>query len=339
MSLPSVAKEKTSNKVSLVTIPSVTLVQPVQVIGSQPQQPKRIFVQSIQTIQQPSIQPPAFITTKVNKPRPLSQPVTIAPIIKTHPRPVINKLVAAVPLTSSQSTFSSIASAAATTTQNRLQSFQLKTPNIVVSTNSPATKSIIVGQTIVSSRISLNDKQQGVAKITKVSTATPFPAIAPKRTTTTAAAAAPPPPPPTSTKRGGLTIEKIVSFSSNNSSTSSTSSSHHKTVAALNVAKLDPVKVRYRTILENLLQLKNNFIRRTITQAIQQKLANQSNEDLLNVIFKSFELTLLSVNIEQIYLNVSRLFFVSYFKKSIEHVLTCVFSLFFLGYRNNRKHI
>lgn len=51
--------------------------------------------------------------------------------------------------------------------------------------------------------------------------------------------------------------------------------------------------------------LQNNFVKRTITQAIQQKLCNQSNEDLLNVIFKSFELTLLSVNVEQISLNVS----------------------------------
>ncbi|XP_055318970.1 telomere-associated protein RIF1 [Sitodiplosis mosellana] len=301
MSLPSVAKERTANKVSLVTRPSVTLVQPVQVIGSSAssQQPTLIYVQSIQTIQPASstTQPqqlhqqqnkPAYITTKVNKPKSLSQPVTIAPI-KTHPRSTINKLVA-VPSTSSSSSTSSL------TISKRLQTFQLKTPNTVVTTNFHQSKPTIVGQTIVSPRIVLNDKQT-VAKITKVSTATPLASIAPKRTTTITTTTAA----PTATIKGGLTIERFGS-SSSNSTTASTTSTHNKT-AALNVAKLDPVKFRYRTILENLLQLKNNFIRRTITQAIQQKLANQSNEDLLNVIFKSFELTLLSVNVDQIYLN------------------------------------
>lgn len=61
---------------------------------------------------------------------------------------------------------------------------------------------------------------------------------------------------------------------------------------------------RYRTILENLLQLKNNFVRKTITQAIQQKLCSQTSDDLLNVIFRSFELILVSVNLEQVCLNV-----------------------------------
>lgn len=326
MSLPSVAKEKTANKVSLVTRPSVTLVQPVQVIGSSAssQQPTLIYVQSIQTIKpasstaqqnqqqlQPHPQPPhkpAYITTKVNKPKSLSQPVPIASF-RAQPRSTINKLVAIPPSSSSASSSSAVATTAAALSK-RLQTFQLKTPNKVASQST-----IQVGQTIVSPRILVNDKQT-VAKITKVSTASPFAPIAPKRTTTTtinttavaavAASTTTAATTTTTTIKGGLTIERFGS-SSSNSTTTSTTSSHNKT--ALNVvAKLDPVKFRYRTILENLLQLKNNFIRRTITQAIQQKLANQSNEDLLNVIFKSFELTLLSVNVDQIYLNVSTFF-------------------------------
>lgn len=296
MSLPSVAKEKTSNKISLVTRPSVTLVQSVPVAS----RPTLIYVQSIQTIQQPTTttQQPIYITTKINKPKSLSQPVTIAPIVKTNPRSTqINKFVA-VPSTSSTSS-SSVASSSSTVTPNRFQlktqhqTFQLKAQNLI-SKNSQHLKPTIVGQTIVSPRILLDDKP-AIAKITKVSTATPFPQIEPKRTTTTTTTI--------STTKSGLTIDKFASSSSSTNATASiTSSIHNKTT---DVDKLDPVKLRYRTILENLLQLKNNFIRRTITQAIQQKLANQSNEDLLNVIFKSFELTLLSVNVEQIYLNVS----------------------------------
>lgn len=241
MSLPSVVKGKTSNKVSLVSKPNVTLVQPVQVIGSSASQPTFIYVQSIQ----PTSSQQAYITTKVNKPKILSQPVTIA-TSKPNTRPP------AIPSTS--------------TDANRVHTFQLKSQNIVPVINTH--KPIIVGQTVVTPHIPSNEKQATV-KITKISRPSPF----------------------------HLSTNKFDRLTISTTSNSKTS--------APNVTKLDPVKYRYRTILENLLQLKNNFVRRTITQAIQQKLCNQSNEDLLNVIFKSFELTLLSVNVEQIYLNVS----------------------------------
>lgn len=256
MSLPSVVKEKTSNKVSLVSRPNVTLIQPVQVIGSSASQPTLIYVQSIQP--QATSSQHAYITTKVNKPKSLSQPVIISST-KPNPQHLANKFVA-IPSTSSA--------------PNRVQTFQLKSPNVVPAVNTQ--KPVIVGQTVIKSQIPLDDKQ-AIAKITKLSTASSFQL-------------------PTNNRlKGSLTLNSLVPLPT---------ASNIKT-AATNVAKLDPVKCRYRTILENLLQLKNNFVRRTITQAIQQKLCKQSNEDLLNVIFKSFELTLLSVNVEQIYLNVS----------------------------------
>ncbi|XP_031630686.1 telomere-associated protein RIF1 [Contarinia nasturtii] len=235
MSLPSIPKEKTSNKVSLVTRPSVTLVQPVSVIGSSVPKTKLIYVQSIQTIPPSTKAEHVSITTKVNTPKSSSQPVTIAPK-KPISRPTTNQLIA-VPSTSSAS--------------NRLQTFlQFKASKVTSAVPSTQKSSTIVGQTVINSRLQPNDKH---------------------------------------------TISKIGPIQENTSSIVNNKSLH--------LSKIDPVKLRYRTILENLLQLKNSFIRRTITQAIQQKLANQSNEDLLNVIFKSFELTLLSVNIEQIYLN------------------------------------
>lgn len=257
MSLPSIAKEKTSNKVSLVARPSVTLVQPVQVIGSSAPKSTVIYVQSIK----PSTSQLTYIATTVNKTKSSIQPVTIAP--KPNPRPPTFKRFVTIPSTST--TNSSV--------PNRLQQLQLNTTNIVTISNSK--KPTFVGQQCVvkqqpfaTTQIKLNDKQ-AITKIVKTSKVSTLPQSQPQ----------PQPLPP----------NQPIGH-------------NHKTST---VVKLDPIKNRYRTILENLLQLKNNFIRRTITQAIQQKLANQSNEDLLNVIFKSFELTLLSVNIEQIYLNVS----------------------------------
>lgn len=246
MSLPSIAKEKTSNKVSLVTRPSVTLVQPVPVIGSSVPKPKLIYVQSIQSHHPSSANTvPPSITTKVNTLKSsLSQPVPIAPK-KPIPRPIINQVIA-VPSTSSSS-------------QNRLQTFLQFKASKVTSTAANTPKVTSIGaKTVVNSRLQSNDKQ---------------------------------------------TISSIAQTKSVPENATTSIANNDK--ASLYLSKIDPVKVRYRTILENLLQLKNNFVRRTITQAIQQKLANQSNEDLLNVIFKSFELTLLSVNIEQISLNVS----------------------------------
>lgn len=237
MSLPSVTKEKTSNKVSLVT-------------GSQ--QPTLIYVQSIQPQQSSQS---TFITTK---PKIVNQSVRIATTKSIQRHTPINKIVA-VPSTSSA--------------PNRVQTFQLKTPN-VVSITKP--KPVIVGQTKVTPRFLTNHKQ-AIRKITTVSTPSPFPV--------------------------SITTNKSINARATLDQIASTTVNHRSTPT--NASKLDPVKYRYRTILENLLQLKNNFVRRTITQAIKQKLCNQSNEDLLNVIFKSFELTLLSVNVEQIYLNVS----------------------------------
>lgn len=254
MSLPSVAKEKTSNKVSLVTRPSVTLVQPVQVIGSSASQPRLIYVQSIP--QQNS--QPAFITTKVNKPQTFNKSATIT-TSKSIQKTAINKIVA-IPSSS---------------TSKQVQTFQLKVPKVVPIAKP---KPVIISHTKLTTRIPLNDKQT-IAKITKIGTPTPLP----KLSVTT----------PIKQIKDNVILDQISSSILNSKT------------APTNVSKPDPVKYRYRTILENLLQLKNNFVRRTITQAIREKLCNQSNEDLLNVIFKSFELTLHSVNVEQIYLNVS----------------------------------
>lgn len=268
MSLPSFAKDKTSNKVSLVTRPTVTLVQPVEVIGSSASQPTLIYVQSTK--------PPAqqtYITPKVNKPKSSSQPVSIRQYhivtnkagvpTRTVVRPTAQK-IAPIPSTSSTSSTPS-----SSPNPNRVHAFQVKEPNSVLTTNPQ--KPIIFNQsTVAGSRAVLNDKPV-VTRITKITTAstvsTPIKDI--------------------------VTVPKLPTTSA---------------AALPNVTKVDPIKFRYRTILENLLQLKNSFIRSTITKAIQQKLCKQSNEDLLNVIFKSFELTLLSVNVEQIQLNVGVLF-------------------------------
>lgn len=67
----------------------------------------------------------------------------------------------------------------------------------------------------------------------------------------------------------------------------------------------DGLAYRYRTILEDLLCLRNSFVRKTITHAIRQKLYFQTSGELLDVIFKSFEIILESVKIDQLPLNVS----------------------------------
>lgn len=86
---------------------------------------------------------------------------------------------------------------------------------------------------------------------------------------------------------------------------STSASSSAAAAAAAAVAETnDPLINRYRTILENLLQLKNGLVQRTITEAIKSR-GYQTREDLLNVIFKSFELILHSVKVEEIYLNVN----------------------------------
>lgn len=66
-----------------------------------------------------------------------------------------------------------------------------------------------------------------------------------------------------------------------------------------------PLETRYRNILENLLQLKNPFVQRTVTLAVQQKICNQTSDDLLNVIFKTLELILSSIDVKQTLVNVS----------------------------------
>lgn len=66
-----------------------------------------------------------------------------------------------------------------------------------------------------------------------------------------------------------------------------------------------PLETRYRNILENLLQLKNPFVQRTVTLAVQQKICNQTSDDLLNVIFKTLELILTSIDVKQTLVNVS----------------------------------
>lgn len=65
-----------------------------------------------------------------------------------------------------------------------------------------------------------------------------------------------------------------------------------------------PLETRYRNILENLLQLKNPFVQRTVTLAVQQKICNQTSDDLLNVIFKTIELILTSIDVKQTLVNV-----------------------------------
>lgn len=66
-----------------------------------------------------------------------------------------------------------------------------------------------------------------------------------------------------------------------------------------------PLETRYRNILENLLQLKIPFVQRTVTLAVQQKICNQTSDDLLNVIFKTLELILTSIDVKQTLVNVS----------------------------------
>lgn len=76
---------------------------------------------------------------------------------------------------------------------------------------------------------------------------------------------------------------------------------------ALIESDYDGLAYRYRTILEDLLCLRNSFVRKTITHAIRQKLYFQTSGELLDVIFKSFEIILESVKIDQLPLNVSNL--------------------------------
>lgn len=271
MSLPSFTKDKTSNKVSLVTRPSVTVVQPVQLVGSS-KQPTLIYVQSIKP---PA--PPTTITTSTHKPKSSSQPVPISigktiiknkafvsnkPIAsaKTSFRPNVQKLIP-IPSTSSNS--------------NQLHAFQVRASNPVLTSNSQKQQTFVTTTTTAAGSRTVLDDKTLYTKITKVTV--------PNSDITSAIA----------------TIPKSTTVTSN-----------HKSGTVLNVTENDPIKFRYQTILEDLLKLKNNFIRRTITQAIKQKLCNQSTEDLLNVIFKSFELTLLSVNVEQIQLNVSLKYFI-----------------------------
>lgn len=111
----------------------------------------------------------------------------------------------------------------------------------------------------------------------------------------------------TTTRTNQFTLNSNTNSDPNTTNTTyAISSTVSQTSDATNVSTADQLTYRYRTILGNLLQLKNGLIRRTITEAIQQKLRNQTSEDLLNVIFKSFELILRSVKIEEIYLNVNR---------------------------------
>lgn len=62
---------------------------------------------------------------------------------------------------------------------------------------------------------------------------------------------------------------------------------------------------RYHTIIKDLLRLRNNFVRKTIAHAIQQKRYYRSSRELLDVLFKSFGIILESVKIDQLPLNVS----------------------------------
>lgn len=279
MSLPSVAKDKTSNKISLVTRPSVTLVQPAQVIGTSASQsqPTLIYVQSLQPSTQSQQQQSTFIgTDRAQKPKSFSQPSISIISSKTIRPPNINKIVS---LPSTSTTSNRPQSQTSITVPNRVQTIHFKSH---VTSAPSIQKPTIVSQTVnVPRPTALNDKSS-FTKITKFKHIQSVPTNTPAQTKSSVAIVGP------------------------------------------NAAKVDPVKYRYRTILENLLQLKNNFVRRTITQAIQQKLCNQSNEDLLNVIFKSFELTLLSVNVEQIHLNVSS---DQRFNKIHSHTWKCPFAI------------
>lgn len=347
MSLPSVARDKITNKVSLVTRPSVTLVQPATGTSASQSQPKLIYSTSYNVVQQPiqsqsqSSQqqqaqsqpqyqqqiPTYFSTTSVNKPKPLSQQISIISS-KTIRPPTVNKIIQLPSTTISPAatnrvqppiaqtpppqqvatTSTASTSASASLHPNRVQTIQ----TIHFKSNVPSAP-IHHKTTTVNSRPIITDRSPAIVPVT-ADTRLELPSQSSTSSTIIAGS--------TTIKRHDTTIQKLHPHSN-------ASSNHKANATTVNVVKVDPVKNRYRTILENLLQLKvltiicsfsemhvsilsffvfvfqNNFIKRTITQAIQQKLCNQSNEDLLNVIFKSFELTLLSVNVEQISLNVS----------------------------------
>lgn len=76
-----------------------------------------------------------------------------------------------------------------------------------------------------------------------------------------------------------------------------------------NTNQSDPTDLcdKYRSILQNLLKLKNDLVTKSISQAIQSTITDlktASSEDWLRVIFKTVGLILDTVNIKQIHLNV-----------------------------------
>lgn len=275
MSLPSVARDKISNKVSLVTRPSATSVQPFQVIGasaSQPQ-PKVIystFVQSTQPSSSNSIQhqqqpsqpqqqhPAYFSTTPINKPKPLSQQISIISS-KTIRPPTVNKIVQlpntsissgatiarVQPQSSSSSSISQFVSqsptpaAASASVPNRIQTIHFKSN--VPSAGSVHPKSTIVNTVASVSRPSSSDKSPAIVPVT-ASTRSNL-SITPLSSTTSVTHTA-------SIKRTETNVQKVQPVSS----TSSNNKAHAS--ATTTVVKADAVKNRYRTILENLLQLK-----------------------------------------------------------------------------------
>lgn len=270
MSLPSVARDKITNKVSLVTRPSVTLVQPATGTSASQPQPKLIYSTSYNVVQQPiqsqssqqqqiqqphyQQQPTYFSTTSVNKPKPLSQQISIISS-KTIRPPTVNKVIQLPSTTISSAaanrvqppivqtpphaqqvaTTTAAAAATAVSVPNRVQTIQ----TIHFKSNVPSAP-IHHKTTTVSSRPILNDRSPAIVPVT-ANTRPDLP-IVPSSSSASVTGA-------TTIKRHETIIQKLHPISN--------ASSNHKTNATtVNVVKVDPVKNRYRTILENLLQLK-----------------------------------------------------------------------------------
>lgn len=290
MSLPSGTRDKISNKVSLVTRPSATSVQPFQVIGtsaSQPQ-PKLIYSTVVQSIQPSSHSqqtqyqhhhqhkqqhPTYFSTAPTNKPKPISQQSVQISIIssKTIRPPTVNKVVQlpsasispaatinrvqptitqntqivsplSQPSSSSTAATTKTTTAAAVSVPNRVQTIHFKS-NVPSAVIHP--KTTIVNPVASISRPNLNDKPPATVPVTANTTRPALPIIPPPKSSSSVTAATV----ASSLKHTETIIQKLYPISS--------ASSNHKTNATtVNVVKVDPVKNRYRTILENLLQLK-----------------------------------------------------------------------------------
>lgn len=277
MSLPSVARDKITNKVSLVTRPSVTLVQTATGTSASQPQPKLIYSTSYNVVQQPNQSqssqqqqqqqphhqqqqlPSYFSTTSTNKPKPLSQQISIISS-KTIRPPTVNKVIqlpSATTISSAaanrvqnpiaqtppppQQVAVTTATASAASAPNRVQTIQ----TIHFKSNVPSAP-IHHKTTTVNSRPILNDRSPAIVPVT-ANTRLDLPS---QSSTSSSAASA------STSVTGATTIKRHETIIQKLHPTSNASSNHKTNANTVNVVKVDPVKNRYRTILENLLQLK-----------------------------------------------------------------------------------